>query len=281
MQAVELTDVMDFIIRNADSDAVCLPEAPVFPDALTARVEEILAIAEAEIGEPVNLDYYKCSRARFCTLLAMAMTSLSPGASLLDIGNAPGYLAIILKHAGFKVTGINLSDEWNATYPSPACLTDFNVRPCDIEKEALPFPDQSFDGIVFTEVLEHIAIKHPKDILPEFARVLRPGGAIIFSTPNICNISNVAALLKGMNIFWDSDIFYGSTDRHNREYTPKEVLAAFEAAQFQTTSYFGMNDHANWRSASALDTYAFLAAHPGHSHALLRNTIIGVFSKPA
>lgn len=269
------------IIKSTDSETVGLPAAPALPGDIRQAVDRVIGLAEAEIGDPVQQDYYKCSRDRFAVLLAMTITYLPAGSTLLDIGNAPGYFAIMLKHAGYKVVGINLSDAWNATYPSPDCLKDFEVRACDIEKEALPYKDQSFDGIVFTEVLEHVAIKHPRELLKEFERVLRPGGLVIFSTPNVCNISNLVALMKGKNIFWDCDIFYGSTDRHNREYTPKEVRAVFESAQFATRSFFGINDHANWRSGAAEDIYEFLGSNPGEAHALLRNTVIGVFERSA
>lgn len=100
-----------------------------------------------------------------------------------------------------------------------------------------------------------------------------------FSTPNVCNVSNVVSLLKGNNIFWDSDIFYGDTDRHNREFTPREVRSLFESNGFVTRAYFGMNDHANWRSGSAQHLYDYQAIYGTPEHGLMRNTIVGVFGK--
>lgn len=136
-----------------------------------------------------------------------------------------------------------------------------------------------FDAILFTEVLEHIAIKNPKQILPEFMRLLSPSGVILFSTPNICNISNIIALMGGSNIFWPPDIFFGSTDRHNREFTPKEVLLLFNECGFQDIENFGINDHANWRTGTQDIIYKYLSikSNSGINHPLLRNTIVGVF----
>ncbi|MHC4606910.1 MAG: class I SAM-dependent methyltransferase, partial [Planctomycetota bacterium] len=47
---------------------------------------------------------------------------------------------------------------------------------------ALPFPDGSFDGVIFSEVIEHL----PRDprILGEIRRVLRPGGTLVIGTPD-------------------------------------------------------------------------------------------------
>jgi 2-polyprenyl-3-methyl-5-hydroxy-6-metoxy-1,4-benzoquinol methylase len=154
------------------------------------------------------------------------------------------------------------------------------VREADIEKEPLPYPDHTFDALVFTEVLEHVAIKSPAELLQEFRRVLLPGGILIFSTPNVCNLSNVIALLRGKNIFWPMEMFYGSLDRHNREWTPGEVELLFQDAGFEMISMWGMCDHSNWRMGAAdaiYDRYAALV----DQFAMMRNTIVGVFRSPS
>jgi len=47
--------------------------------------------------------------------------------------------------------------------------------------EALTFPDESFDLFITQDVMEHIF--HPMDAFKEIARILRPGGAHIFTAP--------------------------------------------------------------------------------------------------
>ncbi len=47
--------------------------------------------------------------------------------------------------------------------------------------DALPFPDGSFDAVLAFEVLEHV--EDDTGLLDEIARVSRPGGVLILSTP--------------------------------------------------------------------------------------------------
>lgn len=268
--------ILNAILNAFDEKGIDLPMPQPGLDINNRKIESLMKMLESELGEAAHSDYFKCCRERFSQIVNLAMRHVPAGGRLLDIGNAPGYLGLALLKAGFSVDGINLSDAWNSTYPDQECLNRFNVKSCNIEQDRLPYSDKSFDGIVFTEVLEHIAVKAPVQILQEFKRVLKPNGVVLFSTPNVCNLSNIVALAKGVNVFWRPEIFYGSLDRHNREYTPGEVRELFDKGGFQVLDFYGINDHANWRSGVADDIYSFLGSEP-IEHSLLRNTIIGVF----
>lgn len=270
--------ILHAILDAFDEDAVGLPPAPVFFEASTQRAAEVIQALAVELGSVADSDYFKCSRERFTHIVQLAIELLPRDSRLLDLGNAPGYLAQALFRAGYAVSGVNLSEAWNATYPEPGYVDRFDVKACDIERTRFPYADQAFDCIVFTEVLEHISIKRPEELLSEFKRVLKPDGLVLFSTPNVCNLSNILALATGKNVFWPTRIFYGSTDRHNREWTPAEVRQLFELGGFKTDYFYGMNDHANWRTGVADQIYALLNNNP-ESHALLRNTIVAAFRK--
>ncbi len=46
---------------------------------------------------------------------------------------------------------------------------------------SLPFPDQEFDGVLISNVLEHLA--EPQAAFGESARVLKPGGRLVVTVP--------------------------------------------------------------------------------------------------
>ena len=85
-----------------------------------------------------------------------------------------------------EVVGIDLEKELDTrNRRSP-----FAVRG-DLDR--LPFPDAHFDTIISRSVVEHLA--HPEQVFAEFARVLRPGGRVIISTPNKLDYVSVIAML--------------------------------------------------------------------------------------
>lgn len=75
-------------------------------------------------------------------------------------------------------------------------LPEVSVDVVDLNTEALPYPDTTFDLITCTEVIEHI--EHYRQTFREIFRILKPGGAFIVTTPNILNLrSRVRYLLFG------------------------------------------------------------------------------------
>jgi ubiquinone/menaquinone biosynthesis C-methylase UbiE len=62
----------------------------------------------------------------------------------------------------------------------------------DVLKE--PFPDESFDGVVFLETIEHV--ENPALFLREFHRILKTNGHLIVSTPNATSIKNLLYALS-------------------------------------------------------------------------------------
>jgi 2-polyprenyl-3-methyl-5-hydroxy-6-metoxy-1,4-benzoquinol methylase len=262
------------ILKSVPEDLIDLPAPP--KNIKYNETEALMKRLEYEIGAAASGDYYKNSRTRFSHIIRLASAHLKAGSKILDIGNAPGLLAQGLKIAGFHIDGLNLNDLWNSHYIDSKMIEYFNVISCDIEHNLLPYESNTFDAIVFTEVLEHIATGRPEEFLGEFKRVLKDDGIILFSTPNVNNISNILALASGINVFWGVDIFYGSTDRHNREFTPTEVRKLFSRAGFDCLEFYGVNDHSNWRAGAAASVYRFLGRKP-KDHPLLRNTMIGVF----
>ena len=107
---------------------------------------------------------------------------------MLDIGAGQGALAARLKDAGARVSACDVVPE---QFDVPG--VEFRALNTD---GALPFDDGSFDAALAIEVLEHI--DGHNQFFAEVSRVLRPGGIVMFTTPNILSLkSRIRFLFTG------------------------------------------------------------------------------------
>jgi SAM-dependent methyltransferase len=113
----------------------------------------------------------------------------------------------------------------------------------NIEDAAFPFPAASFDAVLFCEVIEHLQ-SDPVKVLLEIKRVLKPGGHLILTTPNVSRLENVARMLAGTNIY-DPYSGYGPYGRHNREYNKHELTSLLNYCGFDVDIFFSADVHDN------------------------------------
>ncbi len=66
----------------------------------------------------------------------------------------------------------------------------------DAERDPFPYPDEHFDLVIAGEIIEHM-IYDPMYLLLESRRVLREGGYLLVTTPNIGGLASVAKVLGG------------------------------------------------------------------------------------
>jgi len=119
----------------------------------------------------------------------------------------------------------------------------------NIEDGAFPYPTGEFDVVIFAEIIEHL-LMDPCKVLREIKRVLRPGGALIITTPNVARLENVARLISGENIY-DPYSGYGPYGRHNREYNRHELVSLCVYEGYDVPSHFTADVHENRASAYA------------------------------
>ncbi|MHC1560783.1 methyltransferase domain-containing protein [Actinomycetospora sp. C-140] len=102
-----------------------------------------------------------------------------PGEHVLDVGSGPGYLARSIADAvgpEGTVRGLDPSAAMNAVAEAHcAKLPHVTIEEGGAEK--LPYPDNSFDAVVSTQVYEYVA--DMPGALAEVRRVLRPGGRFV------------------------------------------------------------------------------------------------------
>lgn len=147
---------------------------------------------------------------------AAGMILSEPPGRLLDVGCGNGSFAAGFLKAGFAVAGIDMTDEQVAT----ARARGVDARVHDLGSGPLPFPDQSFDGAFAGEVIEHIV--DTSTFLADIRRILKPGGYLVLTTPNLASAENRARLLFGLYPIWTEFRLEGGQG-HVRSYTRKTL----------------------------------------------------------
>lgn len=109
--------------------------------------------------------------------LAATRASLVPpaerkGAILLDLGCGGGLLAPHVR--GYRHVGVDLVES------ALVLAADHGVLPVRADVRALPVADSSVDVVVAGEIFEHV--DKVEKVISEIARVLRPGGVLVFDT---------------------------------------------------------------------------------------------------
>jgi arsenite methyltransferase len=143
-------------------------------------------------------------RARFHQLL-----SLHPGERVCDVGVGPGLLsyemALTVGPNG-HAAGIDQSDamlDMTRGRCSELAWTDF--QRADATK--LPFPDESFDAVVSTQVYEYVA--DMTSALAEVHRVLRPGGRVLILDTDWDSVvwnTNDRVRMQKVMLAWDDHL---------------------------------------------------------------------------
>jgi len=223
---------------------VILPEGETEPSLL-----EYLSRFRLE-GEEMNEEelegYLHAAFRRFLYTLQL----VPPGnGKLLEIGAGPYFASLLLRRfTRYEMHYTNYfgpafgEGAWQ-TMVSPDERVRFDFHNVDVEAHPLPFPDDTFDVVLLCEVLEHF-IADPLQALCHIKQVLKPGGHLILTTPNVNRLENVGRMIAGDNIY-DPYSGYGPHGRHNREYTWDELHRLLEHAGFSIDVIFTSDVHLN------------------------------------
>lgn len=111
-------------------------------------------------------------------------------------------------------------------------VTAFSV---DLEYELIPAPDETYDVVVCCEVLEHMEID-PMFMLSEVNRVLKPGGKLLLTTPNVLSSRGIAKMLEGYEPYFFMQYHKNREyHRHNYEYSVRSLWSLLKCAGFDAT----------------------------------------------
>ena len=164
-------------------------------------------------------------RQRYLETWKRAAPALMPAQEVVELGGASALGSFLEQRRGALLRTI----EGDLRHPYPAL-------------------DESADAVLALEVLQHLNDAHTAEsspgeiwtflrtgaanLLRESFRILRPGGSLVLTTPNLTSLESIGHLLRRRHAF--------NYPPHVREYAPADVIAMAEAAGFvvQTAETF-------------------------------------------
>ena len=153
---------------------------------------------------------------------------------VLDVGCSTGYLALALAERGNEVVGV----EYDEASAAQARARGLEVLTGDLENMDLraALGDASFDVVIYADVLEHL--RDPLPVLRATHPLLRPGGFVVISLPNIAHGDVRLALLDGHFDYTETGIL---DNTHTRFFTRRSLCrfardAGFAVAELRRTT---------------------------------------------
>jgi len=139
-----------------------------------------------KLNEKQNAYWFKTGRDTFRSYIRCIDQALPVSGAILDVGAGSVTLATYLPRLGRD--GLLIA----ADYSNEGLAQNQSKAKVVTDAEAFPFPNETFDVISASCVLEHI--ENPGPVVAECFRVLKKGGALVFYTPH--RRSYIAALAR-------------------------------------------------------------------------------------
>jgi 2-polyprenyl-3-methyl-5-hydroxy-6-metoxy-1,4-benzoquinol methylase len=155
---------------------------------------------------------------------AKLLEAVGTGNRVLDVGCSSGYLARPLAERGNTIVGLELDPE-AARAAEEFCEL---VLVGDVETMDLPLEPGSFDVVLGGDVIEHL--RDPAATLARLRPLLRPGGRVVLSTPNVANWAIRLSLLSGRWRYTDRGILDRS---HTHLFTRATLAETLEHAGYR------------------------------------------------
>ncbi len=215
------------------------------------------------VGEQIKHPYQRDPGFDGEDSISVLARRIKSGDRVLDIGAGQGALGRLISQC--RVDGIDVSAE--AAEIAAECYENFLIRDLNSRDALDSLLKHEYDVVVCADVLEHLV--EPESFVPRLAQLLKPGGKLLVSLPNVAYAGLIADLLCGEFNYTET----GLLDRtHLHFYTCETASLFLNEAGF----------HIDWIGRVSLDlrssefSHRHLDAFPpalrkallGRSHAL-------------
>jgi SAM-dependent methyltransferase len=125
----------------------------------------------------------------------MRFPEILPGHRVLEIG-ASILSDVIRRRFACEMHTLyhELEPEWPARFAEAGIIG----HPVELMRDEMPVPDNSFDLILFNEVMEHFCIS-PEPVMQQIISKLKPDGLLLFSVPNFATSEKRVQSIMGKN----------------------------------------------------------------------------------
>jgi len=183
--------------------------------------------------------YFYMHKGRYIKNYNVIKNILKKDEQILDLGSVPCHFIACLQRMQYNVVGIDKDPSRDKKFISQESL---KIHKCDIEENKLPFKDNSFDVIIFSEIIEHLYV-NPIFTLKEIKRILKKDGKLILTSPNGYSLKRVVKFLFGKGLGEDpfqqfNKLFLQGHRGPVREYSLKELKSFLTNVGFKVEKTF-------------------------------------------
>lgn len=178
------------------------------------------------------------------------------GGKVLDVGCGDGTIGSLVAKAGNDVYGIDIS----STAVRLARAKGIKATKIDLESEdvcGLPFDDHFFDVVLAAEIIEHFF--DTDTFLSKIKRVLKQGGYLVLTTPNLASFGRRVLLFLGKNPLTETRVD-NNTAGHVRYFTKRTLFELLDANGFKVVNF--CSDVVNFNSRGTIYSKTLVRLSP-------------------
>jgi SAM-dependent methyltransferase len=193
---------------------------------------------------------------RQARMLAAVLAQRTGAQRIVDVGCGDGSATHLVSSLDPRNTVIGV--DWSATALAQARARGLLVVQGGVDTSGLPLPDGCADVVIMSELIEHLV--DTDTAVDEVRRVLRPGGVLLLSTPNLAAWFNRGLVGLGIQPVFSEVSLRGIYGRpgsqvvgHLRLFTRRALVELLRANGFTHVTVAGARYHDVPRPLRAID----------------------------